>query len=65
MRKISLGVALCLFAVPAFAAPPADTDASLKPGAADLTGPVRGVHPPPSPKPVKHKAAPAKVTPPK
>ena len=46
MRKIGLTLAFCLAALPAFAAPPSDDDAaSLKPGASDLTGPTRGVHP--------------------
>ena len=71
-RRIVLAASLCLFAWPAVAAPPDDTGASLKPGASDLTGPVRGTHPVPgtTPAPAKvhrkkarHSAAPAAGTP--
>ena len=45
MRKIGLTLAFCIAALPALAAPPTDDASSLKPGASDLTGPTRGVHP--------------------
>ncbi len=45
VRKTGLTLAFCLAALPAFAAPPSDDASSLKPGASDLTGPTRGVHP--------------------
>ena len=45
MRKIGLTLAVCLATLPALAAPPSDDASSLKPGASDLTGPTRGVHP--------------------